>query len=291
MTMKHLFFSTVLLAAMLGLQARPAWAADKEQRQMAADLRMLQEQTQQLQIILTSLTDALKAVNSKLDEQTTLTRKAFADEKLLIDGLAGDVRIVRERLDETNVRLTSLSQELEGLRVSIPMPSAPPPDTSSTSAAPTAPTAPPGAPPTASVTPPPTTNPANPGMPPQRVYDMAWADYVGGQWSLAIGGFEAYLKSFPKSELADNAQYYIGESYFADNKFKEAIAAYDIVIESYPGTDAVPDAYYKKGLALQRLNRSDEAREAFEFLVKTYPDSDAGRLAAQRLKPGRSPED
>ena len=81
-----------------------------------ADLRMLQEQSQLLQNLIGSVTDALKAVNTRLDQQAETTRKAFADQKLVIDNLTNDVRVIREKLDDNNVRIGSLTQEVESLR-------------------------------------------------------------------------------------------------------------------------------------------------------------------------------
>src|SRR5580704_7024646 len=115
--------STVVRSALLGvalalvcLSPAPAWAVDREHQQIEADIRMLQEQEQQLQQVLAGLGDALKQVNARIDDQTGLERKAFADGKVQMDNLSGDIRIVREKVDETNVRLSSLSQEMEESR-------------------------------------------------------------------------------------------------------------------------------------------------------------------------------
>ena len=71
---------------LLALVASPAAAAaNKEHQQMMADIRMLQEQAQQLQGLLAALAEALKTVTTRLDEQTAASRKAFADQKLLVD--------------------------------------------------------------------------------------------------------------------------------------------------------------------------------------------------------------
>src|SRR4051812_48675354 len=96
--------------------ARPAAAANKEHQQLMADLRMLQEQTQLLQNALGTLTEALKAVNARLDQQTDANRKTSADQKLLIDNLTKDLGVVREKVDDNNVRVGSLSQEVDALR-------------------------------------------------------------------------------------------------------------------------------------------------------------------------------
>jgi tol-pal system protein YbgF len=122
------------------------------------------------------------------------------------------------------------------------------------------------------------------------MYETAFADYAAGQWSLAITGFEAFLKTFPRSEMADDAQFYIGETYYGQNRFADAITAYNQVIQSYPGTNSVPLAYYKRGLAQERLGQTDAARASWEFAAMTYPESDAGRLAKQGLdRLGRAP--
>ena len=107
------------------------------------------------------------------------------------------------------------------------------------------------------------------------MFDTARADYAAGQWSLAITGFDAFLKTFPRSEMADDAQFYIGETYYAQNRWTDAIAAYNQVIQNYPMGNAVPDAYYKRGLAQERLGQLDAARESWNTAVKNYPDSDA----------------
>ena len=118
---------------------------------------------------------------------------------------------------------------------------------------------------------------------PTRLYDMAWADYTAGSYDLAIEGFTSYVRSFPRSEFADNAQYDIGESYFQRGRLAEAVEAFGRVISTYPKSDVVGQAYYKRGMSYERLNQPDRAREAYDFLIKTAPDSDAGRLAKQRL--------
>lgn len=281
------------VGVLLAVTAPPADAQSRREMQMMADIRMLQEQTQQLQqqldAALARIGDTLTTIAGRLDEQTEVNRRAFADQKLVVDQLGSDLRVVRERVDETNVRITSLSQEVEALRLSIPQY----PLTTAPSGVGDTPPAP-VAPGVDASTPPPAAVPvaAAPGISPQRLYDTAWADYTAGQWTLCIEGFNTYLRTFPRSELADEAQYYIGECYFADGKFADAVDAYTRVAASYPSGEAVPNAYYKRGIAFDRLGQADQAKESFEFVIKNYPDSDAARLAKQnldRLSRGRPP--
>src|SRR5437762_14328699 len=119
MTIRTLSLPALALA-LISLCPAPALAVDREHQQIEADIRMLQEQAQQLQQMLAGLGDALKQLTSRIDEQTALERKAFADAKIQMDNVSGDLRVVREKVDETNVRLGTLSQEMEALRTSLP---------------------------------------------------------------------------------------------------------------------------------------------------------------------------
>jgi tol-pal system protein YbgF len=278
--MTHRLFRPALAFALAALVvAAPAAAANKEQKQLMADIRMLQEQAQQLQNLLGTLNESLKAatarIDVRIDEQANAARKAFADQKLSLDNLTNDLRVVREKVDDNNVRVSSLTQELDALRQAVQQPSAPrttttEPDTAGAGTA-LAAGATPAAPPVAV------------GTSPQRLWDMAYADYTSGQWDLAIQGFDSYIRNFPKSDMADDAQVLVGNSRLNDGKYDKAVEAYDTAIRNFPNGNAVPEAYFKKGLALQHLGQRDQAREAFEYAVKTYPDSDAGRLAKQQL--------
>jgi tol-pal system protein YbgF len=275
--------SAVALAVALGyLAVSPATpaAADREHQQMMADLRMLQEQTNQLQALMNDLGEALRAVNSRLDDQNSLERKAFADGKVQMDAISGDLRVVREKVDETNVRLGTITQELESLRQTIPEPGVAPPVPVNDAGG--LPGVPPGAaPPTAA---PPATAAIPPGMQPQRLFDSSYGDYSTGNYSLAVQGFESYLRAFPKSQRAHEAQLLVGESLWLDNKDADAVVAYDRVLANYPSSASVPQAYYKRGMALQRLGEADRARESWETLIKQFPDTQQATLAKQGLE-------
>ena len=262
---------------------RPALAANKEHQQLAADIRMLQEQAQLLQNMLGTLNETLKAVNTRLDDQANAMRKAFADQKLLIDNLSSDLRVVREKVDDNNDRIASLTQELDALRQAVQQMAARP-VTTDAAAAPTQPSAP------TTATVPDTATTAPPiGVSPKQLYETAWVDYTGGQWDLAIQGFEAYIRSFPKSEQACDAQVNIGKAYdYAGNKDK-ALEAFDKAIRDYPNAKGLPDAYYQKGLVLLDLKQPDKAREAFDNAARIDPEGSAGRMARQKLDQLKKP--
>jgi tol-pal system protein YbgF len=267
------FGATLAALVLVGAIASPATAANKEHQQMMADLRMLQEQAQLLQNLIGSVTETLKAVNTRLDQQAEVNRKAFADQKLVVDNLTNDVRVIREKLDDNNVRIGSLTQELDSLRQSMQQMSVRPagtsdPDPSAPDVTPTA-----GGTPASAV-----------GVSPQKLFDAARGDYFAGQYDLAILGFADYVKSFPKSDMADDAQVNICSAYVADGKPDKAVEACDIAIRNYPTGDKIPEAYYRKGLALSTLKDIAGARAAWEEIVKKYPDSQEANLAKQGLE-------
>jgi tol-pal system protein YbgF len=284
----RLVLAVVLLLAACG----SASAANKEHQQMMADIRMLQEQTARLAAQLERLNETLRNVGTKLDDQAGTSRKAFADQKLLVDTISSNLQVVREKVDDNNVRISSLSQELESVRLTIPQAIG----AAAAAASGGAPATPPGGQPGASPQAPSPGAPAS-GVSPQRMYELAWGDYVGAQYNLAISGFENYIRTYPRSEQAGDAQYFIGESYYQQGMFRESAAAFDRGITDYPNSKRVPDMYWKRGMAQNALGQTDRARESWEFVVKTFPNSDAGRLARQRLDqmirkdPGDSQDD
>ena len=267
----------------------PIHAADREHEQLMADIRMLQEQTLQLHHLIAALEGTLTTLSGRLDAQDADRKRSFADQKLSTENMATGVRVLREKLDETNVRLSSMSQEVEALRISIPR--TPPPPVAPLLVDPE--TGLPmnnSVPPAAALTPDPAPTVTAPDLPalaagvsPQRMYDTAWADYTNGQWVLAIQGFEAYIKTFPRSELTDDASFYIGQTHYAEGNFDQSVIAFEQVLLNYPDGDIVPEASYKRGLALDRLGETERARTAFELVVNNYPDHMMATLAQQAL--------
>jgi len=161
----HLFALAALLTA---AAYAPVSAQSREQRQMMADLRILQVQAQEMQNMVSALnqalSDALKALNARLNDQNEATRRSFAEQKSIIDTLSNDLRIVREKLDDNNVRVGSLAQEVDSLRgliTAMPRGGDGPIDPAAA-----APAAAGGAPPAGGL-----------GTSPQRAYDAAMSDY------------------------------------------------------------------------------------------------------------------
>ena len=261
----------------------PVAAQNREHQQMAAELRMLQEQQQQLSLTLGQVIEALKAIPPRIDDASAASRKGFADQELRAGALAESVGQIRERTQDTDTRLRSLRDEIDALRATMaalqgqlsqlsqaPAPSLDPLDLSS--ATPAAPAAP-GAPPPSSV-----------GQSPSRMLESAKSDYFASQFTLALSGFEAILRTFPRTESASEAQFWIGETYSAQQRWNDAIAAYTLVAQNHPSSVNVPEAYYKRGRAYESLGQSEAARASWSLVIKTYPESQAAFLAKQGLE-------
>ncbi len=280
--MKRTAMRVVALAlVMVAAGARPARAADKAHQQLMAEIRMLQEQQQQLQQMIGGLVDTLKTVTAKIDDQAGANRKAFADQKLVVDNLTEGVRVLREKADDTNVRLSSMTQELEAVRQAIASMPAPGAAIAPSQTPPSPGDAAPGVQGTA--TPPTPAGGAPSVISPQRMFDSADGDYAAGQYDIAIIGFTTFINTFPKSDKADDAQLKIGNSLYASGKYREAVDAFQKVISNYPNSDSVPAAYYKLGQTYESLKQLDLARRSFETVMQKYPNANEAFLAKQRL--------
>jgi TolA-binding protein len=274
--------ATVILAG----SALPAAAADKETRQMMSDIRMLQEQEQQIESQVTALIDALKTSDAQLgkriDDQTEATRRALADEKTVTSSIASDLRSVREKLDDNTTRVGSMTLEIQSLRQLITArTSFGAPD----SAAPSAPAGA-GAPSDSAAA---SVPPAADSPSPTALFDSAYSDYTTGNYDLAIDGFKAYINSFPAAPQAADAQVNICNSYLNKANYQQAADACDTAIRNYPKATVIPTAYYRKGLALKKLNEPDQANAAFNYVIKTWPDSTEATLAQQNVVDPKKP--
>lgn len=272
------FCTTALALFALTAAATPASAAaNKEHLQLMAEIRMLQEQNAQLQQLLGSLQETLKTVTTKIDDQSAATRKAMADQTLAVNGIGDNVRVLREKTDETNVRLSTVGQELDQLRQAIASQPAPQTAMVPTGADPNAPGTP-----TSTAPPPVSTTPGT--VSPQRMYEASYDDYTAGRFDLAIQGFQGFIQAFPRLANAADAQYNIGMSYYQLSKWTEARDAFQKVITDYPqNTDRVSEAFYKLGQTYERLTQVDNAKRMYETLIQKFPSSFSASQARQAL--------
>lgn len=117
-----------------------------------------------------------------------------------------------------------------------------------------------------------------------ELYDRSLGYYRDGQHEKAMADFNNFLKLFPRSQLADNAHFWIGECYRSQKKYEKAILAYQKVIDGYPEGNKVPIAMLHQGFAFEKINDRTTAKLVFKKLVKNFPKTKEAEIARKRIK-------
>lgn len=275
-------FKRFVLLLLVLVSARAAGAQNREHLQMNADLRILQEQVARLQLSLNQLAEQMKGLNKKLDDQANATQKGFADEQVLVSGIATSNATIREKIDDNSVRVSQLSQEFrsvqQGLRLltdqfntltTLLQPPVNPQDPNAPQNAAT----PPG---------------GGVRMPesPADVFNAAMGDYMKNDLDSAVEGFKEFLRNFPDAPDAARAQLHVGLAYHSMTppKYQDALDAYAKLISAYKDAPEVPDAYYEQALIYSERQQRTQAQRILELIIKQFPDSDKAILATQKLK-------
>jgi tol-pal system protein YbgF len=118
----------------------------------------------------------------------------------------------------------------------------------------------------------------------QDNYNAAFDLIQGRQYPQAAAAFGRFLEMFPDSPLADNAQYWLAETFYVQRQFPEALSQFQRVLDMYPQSAKLPDALLKIGYCNYELKQWDAARSALEQVSRQFPDTTAARLAVQRLE-------
>jgi TolA-binding protein len=269
-----------------------ATAAEMTGTATQQDLMQLRADVTQLQLALQrAKTDAERqqtAVDTKLGEQTAQRQRQADDLARRMEALTSSVTALSTRVDDLASRLDMLARR-----------AAAPPSTR----APAAPSAP--APPTAvrpavpaPGSPAPAPRPATTAaIQPQDIYQAAYIDFSKGSYVLSVGGFKEFLRRYPEHDLADNAQYWIGEAHFslsrghanagqadkAKEELERAVQEFRKVIANYPRGDKAPTALYKEALALVELKQPAVAQARLQYLIDNFPQAEEAPLARERL--------
>jgi len=279
---KHALRST-LLAALFILGIQTGFPASKEIIQMMTQLDNLQQEVQNLQGTVDTQTAVLKTLVQQTNDsvnamKATITRLQDAEQRNLastanrFDSMTGQVQELSSSLDETKGEIAKLSDQLAQTQKILETINTPPPANTAAqgqSGAPAGGSA-------AADGPPPVPDP-------NALYNSAYADYTQGQYPLVIQGFQQYLQNYGDTDLASNAQFYIGDAYYLQKKYKQAIQEYDKCIERYPKGNKIAAAYLKKGYALLALRDNAAGQRELLALLRRYPHSHEADLARDRL--------
>jgi tol-pal system protein YbgF len=116
----------------------------------------------------------------------------------------------------------------------------------------------------------------------QALYDRGYTLFHQGHFVDAESSFQRFLQANPKSDLADNAQYWIGECRYSRNDVKGALAAFRQVVEKYPKGNKVADAMLKTGQCLEAMGDVEGARVTYREVLRRFPGSAAAAAAEER---------
>jgi tol-pal system protein YbgF len=190
-----------------------------------------------------------------------------------VDTMANDLQALQAAISDLSARLERIDAKMTDLKNQMQIIQNPP-------AAPGAV----GAPGTGAPGMQPQTSAPPPGMSADQTYTSALRDLQTGKSDLAQQEFQQYLQYFPQTELAANAQYYLGEIAYNRGDYQGAVTAFDAVLEHFPENPKTPDAHYMKGMALLKANQHSRAVQEFRLLVQNYPHTDDARKALAQLR-------
>lgn len=122
------------------------------------------------------------------------------------------------------------------------------------------------------------------GVSASSLYENAMRDRSSGNSDLALQQFQDYVRFFGSTDLAPNAQFYIGEIFYNKGDFAGALAAFDLVLEKYPENNKTEDAQYMKGMALLKAGERNAAAQEFRELLRSGPRSEIEQKARAQLK-------
>lgn len=254
------------ILALLSFVAAFGCATRKEVVNLKNDSFYIRSQIDSLRAEQRRLRAAILRVTTLTEQSTEANSRLRADIQVQLTQLAEQSQILNDRLEETGRRISNLPSKL---RLATPVIVSGPDSANKTSRLDTA-----------------QVNAAARRKleEAQRLYDSAYRDYVKGQYALAQQGFSQYVQTFPESDLADNAQYWIGECNYSQKKYEEAIQVFQIVLTQYPDGEKAPGALLKMSYAQLALGKTPAAKENLERLLKRFPQSNEAGLARARLQ-------
>jgi len=301
MRIRHIavFGAAVLFGALAGslLGPRPAEAVAREILDLQRDVTTLLQGQKDLSdkviqdhAVMKTLVEQSSDNVNKLGATMSSLQKSVQDVQAnsgarldtmstQVQGLSDNLEEIKSRLGKLNQQLVDLQNTVQSLDAKISG-AAPAPATGTATptsyAAPTKPTGAGSAPSTSAL-------PA--GAPSaDTLYSNGLRDITSGKYDLANSEFQDYLRYYGDTDLASNAQFYLGEISYKQKKYDEAVAAYEKVLTNYPKSFKLGPARLRKGMALIELGQKTAGVRELREVVRRYPGSDEDRLARAKLK-------
>lgn len=244
-------------------------AQKKEIIQMQTQMQMLSQQMQDLQrsndermgVMKNLVEQNTDTVNKLANSLDTLQKTLAAQQQQTqakVDEVSGQIQSLNDTVDELKARLAAITKQLNDIasaqqNLNAQAPAQQPP-------------------------------PQQQAPPPDVLYNNALRDYNAGRYDLATQQFSDYVKYYPNTDLAGNAQYYIADVEYRQGNFEAAVKDYDKVLEQYPGGNKSAAAQLKKGYALLELGNQDAGIRELNALIQRYPRTVEATQARDRLR-------
>lgn len=286
-----LFAGAMLVSALAGslMGPKPALAVAREIIELQRDVttllqgqkdlqtQMTQDHTVQKTLIEQS-TDSVQKLNSTMNTLEKSVQDVQANSGARLDTMSTQVQGLSDNLEEIKSRLGKLNQQLVDLQNTVQNI-----DARVAGGAPTsAPAAGPGGGGMAANVP--GAAPAGPPPSADTLYSNGLRDITSGKYDLAKSEFMDYLKYYSDTDLASNAQFYLGEIAYTQKQYDTAVQEYDKVINNYPRSFKLAPARLKKGMALLELGQKNAGAKELREVVKRYPGTEEERRARAKLK-------
>jgi tol-pal system protein YbgF len=191
-----------------------------------------------------------------------------------VQGLSDNLEEIKSRLGKLNQQLVDLQNTVQSLDAKISGGSVP---------AGTQPSSGPGSPAVSPVSSPAGAT-SGPAPSADTLYSNGLRDITSGKYDLARSEFEDYLRYYGDTDLASNAQFYLGEIAYSQRQYSQAVSEYEKVLSNYPKSFKLAPARLKKGMALIELGQKSSGVKELREVVKRYPGTEEERRARAKLK-------
>jgi len=286
-----LFFSGAMLASAIAgslIGPKPVMAVAREIIELQRDVTSLLQGQKDLQTQMTQdhtiqktlieqSSDTVGRLNSTMSSLQKSVQDVQANSGTRLDTMSTQVQGLSDNLEEIKSRLGKLNQQLVDLQNSVSSIDARLAGGNPTGAPGGAPAAAP-APGAASA------SPSGPAPSADTLYSNGLRDITSGKYELARSEFQDYLKFYNDTDLASNAQFYLGEIAYSQHQYDQAVSEYDRVLTNYPKSFKLAPARLKKGMALIELNQKTAGVKELREVVKRYPGTEEERRARAKLK-------
>jgi len=285
--------AVAVFAVILGSVPLPAHAVSKEIIQLQTQVQQLLDMVQRLQSTL----DTRFAVLQNLAQQTAdeanqmtvavnnLQKKMDAQDEALsgkLDTNSGQTQSLNDSVDELKTRVAKLDKSIQDMQSQLQNIQNPPPGSIPGAGAPSAAGAAGQAPGGQALGP--AAGPAVNQAPPLQVtFQSALSDYNAAKYDVASSEFQDVIHYYPLDSLAGEAQFYLGEIAYRQEKYEDAIKAYNAVLEGFSGNPKAPAAQLHKGLSLLKLKRRSAGIQELRSLNRRYPRTPEAAQARSRL--------